>query len=62
MPFVTVKLLGSTTIEQRRGIVEDITKSLEARLGKAPERTHVVIEEIAKDHWGNGGTLQSDKT
>ena len=62
MPFVTVKVLAGTTQEQRRGIVEDITRSLQERLGKAPERTHVVIEEVATDFWGNAGTLQSDKT
>jgi 4-oxalocrotonate tautomerase len=60
MPFVTVKILEGSTLEQRRGIVEDITRSLETRLGKAPERTHVVIEEIEKDHWGHAGKLQSE--
>jgi 4-oxalocrotonate tautomerase len=61
MPFVTVKVLAGTTLEQRKGIVEDITRSLEQRLGKAPERTHVVIEEVAMDYWGNAGTMQSEK-
>jgi 4-oxalocrotonate tautomerase len=60
MPFVHVRVLDRITPEQKRQVVQDITRSLQERLGKAPERTHVVIEEVPPENWAQGGALKSD--
>ena len=61
MPYVNVKVAGSLTKEQKRQIVEGITKLLEEVAGKPPSATYVVIEEVDRDNWGKGGKLLSDK-
>ncbi len=61
MPYVNVKVAGNLTKEQKKKIVEGITKVLEEVANKPPEATYIVIEEIDRDNWGKGGKLLSDK-
>ncbi len=61
MPYVNVKVAGELTKEQKRKIVEGITKVLQEVAGKPPESTYVVIEEISRENWGKGGKLLSDR-
>ena len=41
-------------------IVADITGSLQRVLGKRPEHTHIVIEEVDPENWGFAGMLTSE--
>ncbi len=61
MPYVNVKVAGELSKEQKRKIVEGITKLLEDVAGKPPSATYVVIEEVSRDNWGKGGKLLSDR-
>lgn len=56
MPFVSVRITrDGATREQKAQVIKDITESLRRVLGKPPELTHVVIEEIDTDNWGYAG-------
>ncbi|BBP79654.1 4-oxalocrotonate tautomerase [Pseudomonas gingeri NCPPB 3146 = LMG 5327] len=56
MPFVSVRITRTgVTREQKAQVIAEITETLERVLGKAPDLTHVVIEEIDTDNWGHGG-------
>ncbi|NWA02918.1 MULTISPECIES: tautomerase family protein [Gammaproteobacteria] len=56
MPFVSVRITRTgVTREQKAQVIAEITDTLERVLGKAPDLTHVVIEEIDTDNWGHGG-------
>jgi 4-oxalocrotonate tautomerase len=60
MPYVNVKILkNNVTQEQKKKIVEEITGTLVRVLGKNPEHTHIVIDEVDADNWGFGGELTS---
>lgn len=61
MPFVSIRMAGSATTEQKRGIVEDVTRSLVERLGKNPAAVQIVIEEIATENYAAGGQLIADR-
>jgi 4-oxalocrotonate tautomerase len=61
MPYVNVKVAGTLTKEQKKKIVEGITKVLQEVANKPPEATYIVIEEVDRDNWGKGGKLLSDK-
>ncbi len=61
MPYVNVKVAGKLTKDQKRRIVEGVTKLLEEVAGKPPSATYVVIEEVDRENWGKGGELLSDK-
>jgi 4-oxalocrotonate tautomerase len=43
--------------EQEAQIVAENTASLERVLGKRPEHTHTVIDELDPENWGFGGVL-----
>ncbi|MGE0201418.1 MAG: 4-oxalocrotonate tautomerase family protein [Candidatus Melainabacteria bacterium] len=61
MPFVNIKMARSeATVEQKAQIVKEVTDTLVRVLGKNPERTHIVIEEIEKESWGFAGKLLSE--
>jgi 4-oxalocrotonate tautomerase len=60
MPFVNVKITPGITREQKRMLIQGITKTLTETLGKKPEQTHIVIDEIDEDNWGFMGMLTSD--
>ena len=61
MPFVSIRLAGSATREQKAGIVADVTASLVARLGKNPAAVQIVIEEVSTENYGAGGQLIADR-
>lgn len=61
MPYVNVKITkDGVTAEQKRQIVEEITQTLVRVLGKKPEHTHIVIDEIELENWGFAGMLTTD--
>ena len=61
MPFVNVKITrDGVTAEQKAQIVSEITATLERVLGKRPEHTHIVIDEIDPENWGYSGMLTTE--
>lgn len=61
MPIVNVKVTrDGVTAAQKAQIVAEITDTLDRVLGKKPEHTHVVIEEIDPENWGYAGVLTSE--
>jgi len=51
---------GNVTRSQKQQLVKDFTESLVRVLGKKPEHTHIVIEEVDTDNWGFAGMLTTD--
>ncbi|MBD2551182.1 4-oxalocrotonate tautomerase family protein [Microcystis elabens FACHB-917] len=60
MPHVNVQITRGASRQQKAEIVRDITDSLVRVLGKKPEHTHVVIQEIDDENWGFSGMLTDD--
>ena len=61
MPYVNVRITkDGVTIEQKRRIVEQITRTLVDVLGKRPEHTHIIIDEVEPDNWGFAGMLTTE--
>ncbi len=62
MPYVNVRVTKdqAITTAQKAQIVKEITQTLQTVLGKNPERTFVVIDEIELENWGAGGMLVSE--
>jgi 4-oxalocrotonate tautomerase len=56
MPYVNIKITREgVTPGQKAELVRGATKLLVDVLGKNPQTTVVVIEEIDTDNWGIGG-------
>ena len=61
MPYVNVRITkDGATADQKRRIVEEITTTLANVLGKKPEHTHIVIDEVDPENWGFAGMLTTD--
>jgi 4-oxalocrotonate tautomerase len=56
MPYVNIKITreGATT-EQKEQLIKGVTQLLVDVLGKNPQTTVVVIDEVETDNWGIGG-------
>ncbi|MDY7224318.1 2-hydroxymuconate tautomerase [Halalkalibacterium halodurans] len=61
MPIVTVKFLEGRSDEQKRALVERVTKAVAETIQANPEKIHVVLEEMRKDHYGVAGKRISDQ-
>lgn len=62
MPFVNVKITREgATAEQKAEVIRRMTQVLVEVLGKNPETTIVVIEEVDTDHWGIGGKTVTER-
>lgn len=61
MPYVNVRITkGGVTAEHKARIVREITQTLHDVLGKKPEHTHIVIDEIEEENWGFAGMLTTE--
>jgi 4-oxalocrotonate tautomerase len=60
MPYVNIQITKGATRAQKAELVKDVTASLVRILGKKPEQTHIVIQEIAEEDWGFSGLLTDD--
>ena len=56
MPYVNIKITREgATSGQKAELIEGVTKLLQQTLGKNPNTTVVVIDEVELDNWGIGG-------
>ena len=61
MPYVNVRITrDGVTPEQKAAIVREITDTLVRVLGKKPEHTHVIIDEVDPENWGYAGMLTTE--
>lgn len=60
MPYVSIQITKGSSRRQKAQLVKDVTDSLVRVLGKKPEHTNVVIQEIAEGDWGFAGLLTDE--
>jgi len=62
MPFVNIKITNeNVTAEKKAELIKGATELLKNVLGKNPETTVVVIEEVDTDSWGIGGETVTER-
>ncbi len=60
MPYINLQITKGATRAEKRELVARFTDALVDVLGKKPEHTHIVIQEIAEQDWGYAGMLTDD--
>ena len=60
MPRITVEADEGRTIEQKRGLVRDITEAVTKNFNVKPETVIIVIRESSKENRAKGGKLIID--
>ncbi|OED37233.1 hypothetical protein AB834_02075 [PVC group bacterium (ex Bugula neritina AB1)] len=54
MPYVSVRLIGKLSSDQKIDIAERIAETLEEVANKSKEKTQVVFDEVSSDNWIQG--------
>jgi 4-oxalocrotonate tautomerase len=60
MPFISVRIIEGATPEQKSEVIAGITDVMVKVLGKNPETTHIVIEDVPAENWGHKGKSVAD--
>ncbi|BBM17576.1 2-hydroxymuconate tautomerase [Enterococcus malodoratus] len=55
MPFVHIELVEGRTEEQLTKMVEEVTKAVSSTVGAPKENIHVIINEMQKGKYAQGG-------
>jgi len=56
MPYVNIRITkDGATPDQKAQLIQGVTQLLVDILGKNPQTTVVVIDEVETDNWGIGG-------
>jgi len=56
MPYVNIRITREgATQDQKAQLIHGVTRLLADVLGKNPQTTFVVIDEVDTDNWGVGG-------
>ncbi len=62
MPYVNIKITKEgVTPEKKKELIAGVTKLLADVLGKNPQTTFVVIDEVDTDNWGIGGESVTER-
>ena len=56
MPYINVRIVDdNVTAEQKAAVIAGITDVMVRVLGKNPDSTFVVIDEVPMENWGHKG-------
>ncbi len=61
MPTYHVEMIEGRTVEQKKKLVEAITRVSVEVLGGSPDSVDVLITDVPAHNWATGGQLWSEK-
>ncbi len=61
MPIVQVEMIEGRTEEQKRTLAKKITDAVVESVNCKPEVVKVIIREMKKEHYAEGGVLYKDR-
>ena len=62
MPYVSIRITrDGATAKQKAALIRGATQLLVDVLGKNPQTTVVVIDEVETDNWGIGGETVTER-
>jgi len=60
MPFIIVEAFEGRTVEQKRGLVKDVTEAVSKNFAVPPEAVIILIHEMKRENLGEAGELMID--
>ncbi|MEG0201437.1 MAG: 4-oxalocrotonate tautomerase [Comamonas sp.] len=61
MPTYHIELFEGRSLEQKRKLVEEVTRITTEVLGSAPESVDIIITDVKRENWATGGKLWSEQ-
>lgn len=62
MPTYHIEMIEGRTVEQKKKLVEEITRVSVEVLGGSPEMVDILITDVKRENWATGGRLWSERT
>ncbi|MCX8007637.1 MAG: 4-oxalocrotonate tautomerase [Coriobacteriia bacterium] len=60
MPIVHIHMYEGRTVDQKRELVKRVTEAIVESVDAKPESVHIVIHDMARHDYGDGGKLGCD--
>jgi 4-oxalocrotonate tautomerase len=60
MPTYHIEMMEGRTIEQKRRLVQEITRITVEVLGGSPESVDILITDVKRENWATGGKLWTE--
>ena len=60
MPTYHVEMFEGRSPEQKKKLVEEVTRVTAETLGCSPEAVDIIIIEVKRENWSTGGKLWSE--
>lgn len=60
MPTFHIEMLEGRTIEQKRKLVQEITRVTVDVLGGTPDMVDILITDVKRENWATGGVLWTE--
>ncbi len=57
MPYVSLRVVGKLTRQQKIQIAKEFSETLEKVAGKPKNATYLVFDEVEKENWAQGENL-----
>ena len=57
MPYISLRVLGKLTKEQKQTIAKEFSETLERVAGKPKDATYLVFDEVERGNWAQGDKL-----
>ena len=57
MPYVSIRVAGKLTRQQKESIAKEFSETLEKVAGKPKDSTYLVFDEVDRENWAKGDKL-----
>ena len=61
MPYISVRVAGELSMDQKREIAERISQTMLDVAGKPKPSCYIVFDEVPRTNWAKGDTILSDQ-
>ncbi|MDN5846813.1 MAG: tautomerase family protein [Candidatus Nitrosocosmicus sp.] len=60
MPVIQITISQGRTVEQKRELIKVLMKETARIMKTQEEKIRILIYEVSKENWGNGGFIGAD--
>ena len=60
MPTYHIEMMEGRTLEQKKKLVEELTRVTAEVLGVQPDSVDILITDVKRENWATGGKLWSE--
>jgi len=61
MPIIQIHLIEGRTVEQKRALVDKVTKAVCETVNVTPEHVKIVLSDMARHDYATAGVLKLDE-